>query len=143
MKENKIKFYRVECELTNWNQRFVNDEGKIMHFFAAMYSEQVYYESNSEYHVCLSRIFRRKKMHFCILSSDENKNIAFKHFIDLSGLDVKDIVFYEIDKHDGYRMLKASQSRGFGINENIIFKRFELDAIFPTKNSQKIIIESK
>lgn len=32
MKENKIKFYRVECELTNWNQRFVNDEGKIMHF---------------------------------------------------------------------------------------------------------------
>lgn len=111
MKENKIKFYRVECELTNWNQRFVNDEEKIMHF--------------------------------CILSSDENKNIAFKHFIDLSGLDVKDIVFYEIDNHDGYRMLKASQSRGFGINENIIFKRFELDAIFPTKNSQEIIIESK
>lgn len=137
----EIKMFRVDCELTNWKQRFVNGEGEIKLFPAAMYSEQIYYESNGEYHICLSRMTRRKKMHFCILSSESNKDKPLDDFIKLSGLEIKDVSLREIENYEGYRMLKHAQSRGYGINENIVFNRFGLEHIFPKKNSRERTIE--
>lgn len=40
MSENKICLYKVECELTNWKDRFTNHDGDTLFFPAAMYSEQ-------------------------------------------------------------------------------------------------------
>lgn len=137
----EIKMYRVNCELTNWKERFVTAEGEILHFPAAMYSEQVYYESKGAYHICLTRMSRRKTLHFCILSYENNKDKAINDFLCLSGLTIKDINSCEIDNYECYRMLKHAQSRGYGINENIVFNRFGLEHIFPEKNSRVKIIE--
>lgn len=134
MNESRINTYKVMCELTNWKARFTNGDGKIWHFPAAMYSEQVYYESNGDYHICLVRTLRRKKLIFCILASPEKKYDALNDFIRLSGISITDVMFSEIENKEAYMLLKAAKDRGFGIYENRIFDRFNIDYDFPLHN---------
>lgn len=134
MNENRINTYKVMCDLTNWKERFTNVDGKINHFPAAMYSEQVYYESNGDYYICLVRTLRRKKLIFCILASPKKKSDALNDFIRLSGISITNVMLSEIEKKEAYTLLKAAKDRGFGIYENRIFDRFNIDYDFPLHN---------
>lgn len=141
MSENKICLYKVECELTNWKDRFTNHDGDTLFFPAAMYSEQVYYESKEKYHICLSRMIRRKRLIFCVLATPDYKSKALNDYVCLSGLSINNVTFSEVDIHDGYKLLRAAKDRGLGINENIVFERFGFDHHCPRHNSKERITE--